>query len=204
MSRQVVIIGAGGHGKVAADIIRCAGDQVLGFLDDGEGIPDYIAGIPYLGKIENYVNYPGVSFLIAIGNAQVRERIAQRLQGVSWHTAIHPAAVVSGLETSVGEGSVIMAGAVVNPGAVIGSHCIINTCAVVEHDDYLEDYVHISVGARLGGVVRVGKGSWVGIGAVVSNCLNVCERCMIGAGAAVVRDLDEPGIYVGVPARKKK
>lgn len=204
MSKQVIIIGAGGHGRVVADIVRCAGDQVIGFLDDGDGLPEQISGLPFLGGVENYVNFPEAEFLVAIGNPRIREQITERLAGVKWHTAIHPAAVVSRMETSVGAGTVIMAGAVVNPGAVIGRHCIVNTCAVVEHDDHLEDYVHISVGARLGGLVRVGKGSWIGIGAVVSNCVNVCEDCMIGAGAAVVQDIVNSGTYVGVPARKKK
>ena len=90
----------------------------------------------------------------------------------------------------------------VNPGAVIGEHCIVNTGSIVEHDNQIENYVHISVGAKLAGTVTIGENTWVGIGAVVINNLTVCGDCMIGAGAVVVRNITESGTYVGVPARK--
>jgi UDP-3-O-[3-hydroxymyristoyl] glucosamine N-acyltransferase len=73
----------------------------------------------------------------------------------------------------------------------------------VEHDNVLEDYVHISPSAALGGTVHVGSQTHIGIGAVVRNNMNICSGCTIGAGAVVVKNIVEPGTYVGVPARKK-
>ena len=204
MKEQVIIIGAGGHGKVIADIIRACGDQVLGFLDDSPQPPESVCGIPVLGKTEDYVNYPDARFVIAIGNGAVRQRVAERLADVGWYTAIHPSAVISPMETVIGEGTVVMAGAVVNPCAVIGKHCIINTHAGIDHDNRIGDYTHIAVGATLAGTVTVGQNVWVGAGAVVSNNLSICDGCMIGAGTVVVRSIEEPGTYVGVPGRKIK
>lgn len=204
MNEQVIVIGAGGHGKVIADIVRSSGDTVLGFLDDSPNRPESVCGIPVLGGAEDYVNYPEARFVIAIGNGGVRQQVAERLAGVRWYTAIHPAATVSPMGTNIGEGTVIMAGAVVNPGASIGRHCIINTKASVDHDNQIGDYTHISVGATLAGTVTVGRTVWVGAGAVVSNNLSICDGCMIGAGTVVVRSIEESGTYVGVPARKIK
>ena len=96
-----------------------------------------------------------------------------------------------------------MAGAVINACASVGEHCIINTRAVVEHDNVIEDYVHISPNAALGGTVRVGEQTHIGIGASVRNNIEICEGCIIGAGAAVVKNMTESGTYVGVPARVK-
>ena len=192
--KDVIIIGAGGHARVIADTVRRAGDNLLGFLDDN---------VPALGKVKDYVNYPGAHFVIGIGNANLRRKIAGLLTGVKWYTAIHPAAVI-GENVEIGEGTVVMANAVVNPGAKIGDHCILNTGSIVEHDNIIENYVHISVGAKLAGTVTIGENTWVGIGAVVSNNLTVCPDCMIGAGAVVVKDIREPGTDVGVPARKRK
>ena len=204
MSEQVIVIGAGGHGKVVADIVLSRGDALLGFLDDGKAPLTEIAGIPVLGKISDYKNYPDASFVIAVGSSAVRASIARQLDGVHWYTAVHPAAVVSRLSVQIGEGSVVMANAVINPSAHIGKHCIINTAAVVEHDNHIGDYAHISVGAKLGGTVSVGSHTWVGIGAAVSNNVSICDCCMVGAGAAVIHDIKESGTYVGVPARKIK
>ena len=195
MMKKVVIIGAGGHGKVVADSVRGNGDEIIGFLDDSpqmEGL---------LGTISDYHKFSDAEFIIAIGNAEIRERISSQLN-CKWYTAIHPTAFISPA-AEIGEGTVVMANAVVNAGAVIGKHCIINTSAVVEHDNRIEDFVHISVGAKLGGTAEVGKLTWIGIGATVSNNVKICGRCTIGAGAVVIKDIDEPGIYVGVPAKRK-
>ena len=200
--KNVIIIGAGGHAKIIADIVLCSGDAVLGFLDDKPDLPPEICGIPVLGKVEDHVKYPDAEYVIGIGNAAVRRKVAGMLKGVRFYTAIHPDAVVSSLDVTIGEGTVIMANAVVNPGTRIGAHCIVNTAAVVEHDNKIGDYSHVSVGAKLAGTVSIGEETWVGIGAVVSNNLRICGGCMIGAGAVVIRSIDEPGTYAGVPARR--
>lgn len=202
MREKVIIIGASGHGKVVADIIKKSGDMVVGFLDDNPDLGRTFSGFPVLGKTEKYQDYKNSKFVIAIGNANIREKIANSMKDVEWYTAIHPSAQISSIETSVAAGTVIMANAVINSGTEIGEHCIINSGAVIEHDNRIEDFVHVSVGAKLAGTVHVGKNSWIGIGAVVSNNLSICEECMIGAGAVVVSNIKEPGTYVGVPARK--
>lgn len=202
MEKEVIIIGASGHGKVVADIVCCSGDRVNGFLDDNPKTGNFFVGFPVLGTINDYKDFPGVEFVIAIGNAAIRERIANRMQGVNWYTAIHPTAVISKIDTRIGEGSVVMANAVINPGTKIGNHCIINTGAIVEHDNVLEDFVHISVGVKLAGTVKVGKSSWIGIGATVRNNLNICDNCTLGAGAVVIKDIEQSGTYVGVPVKR--
>lgn len=204
MNEQVIVIGASGHGKVVADIVRRSGDTLLGFLDDNETLPPEIAGIPVLGKVVDFAKYPDASFVVGIGNSAIREKIVRQLDNVRWYTAIHPSTVISTLDTQIGVGSVIMANAVVNPSAHIGAHCIINTASVVEHDNRVGDFTHISVGVKLGGTVSVGAHTWVGIGTTVNNNVSICDHCMISAGAVVICDIKESGTYVGVPARKIK
>ncbi len=197
---RVVILGAGGHGKVIADCITQSGDTVCGFFDDDESIGDTFAGFPVYHKISEYDSVECDSYVIAIGNANTRKRVAESMPGVKWYTCIHPSAVIAD-DVTIGEGTVVLAGAVINPGASIGKHCIINTSSIVEHDNVLEDYVHVSVGATLTGTVHVGAKTWIGAGAVVINNKNICGDCMIGAGAVVIDDIDTPGTYVGVPAK---
>ncbi|SDB10849.1 acetyltransferase [Eubacterium oxidoreducens] len=205
MALEVVIIGASGHGKVIADIVKKSGDIVLGFLDDAMEQGDEFCGYPVLGKVPDFPKYiEKYSFVIGIGNHTVRERIALELSGkkASFYTAIHPSAQISSVDVTIGEGSVVMANAVINSGARIGRQCIINTAAVVEHDNRISDYVHIAVGAKLAGTVDIGKYSWIGIGATVLNNLDICDRCLVGAGAVVIEHLTKPGTYIGVPAKK--
>lgn len=203
MAKSVVIIGASGHGKVIADIIIKSGDKVVGFLDDGVEKGTFVAGIEVLGKTEDYKNFADCEFVIAIGNPYIREKIADMLP-VKWYTAIHPTAIISSLDVEIGEGTVVMANAVINSSAKIGKHCIVNTAAIVEHDNVLEDYVHISPNGALAGTVKVGKSTHIGVGACVKNNTNIVADCTIGAGATVTRDIKEGGTYVGTPARRIK
>lgn len=203
MKKRVVIIGAGGHGKVVADIVQCMGDYVVGFLDDAKIATGNYMEFPYLGKISDYYKYKEAFFVVAIGNSCVREKIVNELKNVKWYKAIHPNAVISQLNTVIEEGTVIMANAVINPGTKIGRHCIINSGAIVEHDNDIGAYVHISVGAKLAGNVKIGNHTWVGIGAIISNNIEVCGKCVLGAGTVVIRDIDVSGTYVGIPAKKR-
>ena len=199
---RLVIIGAGGHGKVVADNAVKNGYTDICFADDhGEGT---CMGFPIIGTtadLEKW-NDGATDFVIGIGNNAVREKIARKF-AVNWVRLIHPSAQI-GLGVTIGRGTVVMAGAVINPCARVGEHCIINTGAVVEHDNVIEDYVHISPNAALGGTVRIGKLTHVGIGATVRNNIDICGGCTIGAGAAVVKHIQTGGTYVGVPARKLK
>jgi sugar O-acyltransferase (sialic acid O-acetyltransferase NeuD family) len=199
--KQLVIIGASGHGKVVADIARKNGYEEICFLDDNESLTE-CGGYPVVGK-SSELNRFDCDIFVAIGNAKIRERILEELADKSVPTLIHPNAVI-GENVSIGLGTVVVAGAIINPGATIGKGCIINTGASVDHDCVINDFVHVSVGAHVAGTVEVGKGTWIGAGAVVKNNLNICSGCMIGAGAVVIRDISESSTYVGIPARKIK
>lgn len=96
-----------------------------------------------------------------------------------------------------------MAGTVINTGIVIGKHCIVNTSSSLDYDNILENYVHISPGAHLAGTVKIGEATWICAGVTISNNISICSGCLIGAGATVVKDINEAGTYIGVPARKK-
>ncbi|MGM9594479.1 MAG: acetyltransferase [Candidatus Onthomonas sp.] len=202
MSDSVIVIGGGGHAKVVIDCIQSSGGQVAGILDDGIPAGASVLGIPVLGRVSEYAKYASHPFIIAIGNNAIRRRIARDLP-VRWYTAVHPSAIVSRY-ASVGAGTVVMPRAVINPGASVGAHCILNTGAVVEHDNRISDFVHLSPSAALGGTVSVGEGTHIGLGAAIRNNIRICAGCTIGAGAVVVKDITEPGTYIGVPAGRLK
>ena len=202
MTKKLVIIGASGHGKVIADIALKNGYEIIGFLDDNENVKK-ILGFNVIGKVAEIHKWvDDCEFVIAIGNNVIRERIAETYN-VKWATLIHPTVNI-GLDVKIGEGTVIMAKAVLNSSVTVGKHCIVNTGAIVEHDNVLEDYVHISPNTTLAGTVCVGKKTHIGVGAVVRNNLSIVGDVIVGAGAVVVKDISEAGVYIGVPARRMK
>ena len=198
---KLTIIGASGHGKVIADIARLCGYDELEFLDDD---PSFItsAGIPVTGPSSDADKKENALF-VAVGNTSDRQRLMEASKRKNIITLIHPNAVIAE-NSQIGEGSVVMAGAVINPCSVIGKGVIINTCSSVDHDCRIHDYVHVSVGAHVCGNVEIGNGTWIGAGSTIVNNVRICEGSIIGAGAVVLKDIDEPGVYYGIPARKKK
>lgn len=197
--KQLIIIGASGHGKVAADCAVKNGYENIIFLDDDESVTNcgkyVVAGVgKEAAKLQGDV-------IVAIGNSGFRRRIQTGIEERRLITLIHPEAVV-GDDVEIGIGSIVMAGAVINPGSRLGKGVIVNTSSSIDHDCTIGDFVHVAVGAHLAGSVTVGDDSWIGAGAIVNNNLCICSGCMIGAGAVVVKDIKEAGTYIGVPAKR--
>lgn len=190
--RRIVIVGASGHGKVVADIARQYYEQI-DFLDDDPKSNT-------LGPVSDYVNYLDRDFFVAIGNNEIREEVTKKLKGAKIVSLVHKNAVVAN-DVIIGEGTVVAAGAVINPGTVIGKGCIINTCSSVDHDCEVGDFSHVSVGAHLAGTVKVGKYVFVGAGTTIINNKSICDNVTIGAGSTVISDLNQKGIYIGLPAK---
>ncbi len=198
---RLVIIGAGGHGKVIADAALKIGYTNICYVDDcarGD-----VLGFPIVGTSNDIecLNDGQTDFVIGVGNNAVRKTIAESYN-VNWVSIVHPSAQIA-FRAEIGRGTVVMANAVVNACATVGEHCIVNTGAIVEHDNTVENYTHISPNAALGGTVHIGSLTHVGIGATVKNNVDICSDCIIGAGAVVVKSITERGTYVGVPARKR-
>lgn len=201
---ELIIIGAGGHGKVVADLAWNNGYRNIAFLDDNPSCT-MVLGFPVLGKVKLFEQHGNSDYIVAMGNATVRKTMQIKLKkaGVRVVTLVHPRAVI-GRNVSIGDGSVVMAGAVINPDSALGEGCILNTGASVDHDCSIGDYSHIAVGAHVAGTVTVGSNCWIGAGATVINDLSICSNCLLGAGAVAVNDIDVPGTYIGVPAKKLK
>lgn len=204
MKDSLLIIGASGHGKVVADIaLKMNRWKYIAFLDD-DATKKAVMGLEVIGNTLDAFTCIGKSdIFVAIGNNFMRENFQEKLEteGANIPVLVHPNAIIGG-QVELGNGTVVMAGVVINCCTKIGKGCIINTGATLDHDNDIEDYAHISPGVHAAGAVKIGKRTWLGVGSIVSNNVNVTNDCMIGAGAVVIKDITEPGTYIGVPARR--
>jgi sugar O-acyltransferase (sialic acid O-acetyltransferase NeuD family) len=205
--RNLLILGAGGHGRVVADAAGESKDwSDIAFLDDGYGHGEYSLPWSVIGKFADFssVRKHYTDAVVAIGNNELRLSLIDNLMSDSRPyvvpTIVHPKATVSRFAT-LGEGTVVLAGSVINAGATVGRGCIVNTSSVVEHDCVLEDGVHVSPGACIAGQVHIGKGTWIGLGSRVRERLRIGSGVVIGAGSVVVEDVDDSITVVGIPAR---
>lgn len=206
---DVVVVGAGGHGKVVISLLKKLPHRLLGYVDPmARGI---VLGIQRLGDdgvLPSLLeHYPGCHAVIGVGRVEAASRLGYRLlarleaMGFALPPVVSPEAVVNE-EVVLGAGTVVCDGAIVNSGTTIGRGCILNTHCTVEHDCCLGENVHIAPAAVLSGGVSIGDHCMVGVGATVIQGVRVAADCMIGAGAVVVRDIEGHGVYAGNPARK--
>ncbi len=201
---RLVILGAGGHGKVVADTAEASGQwSSIVFYDQAWPATSQVADWPVLGtEADLLAQRDAMRVVVAIGHNATRWQKQQRLAqaGLPLATLVHPHAWVSP-RAALGQGTVVFAGAVIQAGAVLGDGCIVNTAATVDHDCRIGAATHISPGAHLGGTVMLGERCWIGIGAVVRNNTSVGDDCTVGAGAVVVADAEGRQTLVGVPAK---
>lgn len=189
------LFGASGHAKVIMDIINAQGDKTERLYDDAPHCSE-IGGVPVVKASETSVEGP---LIISIGSNKVRKLISERYPLVKYAKALHPSSVVAD-SVSIGEGSVVMHGAIVQPDVKIGKHCIVNTGASIDHECQIDDFVHISPHSTLCGNVYVGEGSWIGAGTTVIPGIKIGKWCTIGAGSVVIRDVPDGTTAYGTPA----
>jgi sugar O-acyltransferase (sialic acid O-acetyltransferase NeuD family) len=203
---SVLILGAGGHAKVVADVLELSGTDIAGYLDDDPRlIGERLLGYPVLGPIASLAAHAPTGLIVGVGSNDARRRIVERVGDSArelWINAIHPRAVVAAsARRALGQGILIGAGAVVNPDTRVADHVIVNTGATVDHDCDLGVFAHIAPGCHLAGNVTVGAGTLIGIGSTVIPGIHIGARSIVGAGSVVVRDVPDGVTAKGVPAR---
>ena len=203
--KGLLIIGAGGHGKVIADIASTLGkwDQIA-FVDDKYPDLKQVLDWPVIGGMEDFrmhrQEYPDV--FVAVGDNAVRQKITIWSEEAGFHlpSLIHPRAAVSRLAV-IGAGTIINSQSAVNANAKIGKGCIVNTGATVGHDCVLGDFVHVAPGASLAGETVIGEACWIGMRSAVIEQLTVGKGVVVGAGAVVLSDVPDQKLVVGIPAK---
>lgn len=203
--KPLIIVGAGGHGKVVLDCAIAANIKVAGFLDSKQAAGTKINDAEILGnndKLNDADFISAHSFIVALGSQQARADISKQILQADGElaTVIHPSCIISP-SAKIGRGTAIIAGAIINSNAKIGDYCIINTGATIDHDVVLEDGVQISPGANLAGTVYCCEGVFIGTGAIIIPNIRLAKNARVSAGAVVFNNLSENIVVSGNPAK---
>ncbi|MCR6581792.1 UDP-N-acetylbacillosamine N-acetyltransferase [Campylobacter insulaenigrae] len=192
-TKNIYIYGASGHGLVCADVAKSMGYEKIIFLDDYKGLQ-------YSPNLEKY------DMFIAIGANTIREQLCKKVikDGFKLVNLIHKSAIISENASLDDEGILIMPNVIVNAKACIKKGVILNSACVIEHECFVDEFTHISVGVKLGGAVKIGKRCFLGVNSSVIPCLNLSDDVTLGAGGVVIKNITSKGVYAGVPAKKIK
>lgn len=203
-TRELWIIGTGGHARVIIDLARACGYRVAGFVEPApvDEHPGFMLGLPVVVGMDALRDLGSPAFTVAIGHNRLRREtaaVAIKL-GARPVTLIHPTAIVEETAT-VGDGAQVCLGAILASACTVGPDAIINSGAIIEHECDIGPGAHICPGVRLAGRVRVGEAAMVGLGACVVQNITIGEGAIVGAGAVVLDDVPAGATVVGVPAR---
>jgi UDP-N-acetylbacillosamine N-acetyltransferase len=203
MSEPIHIIGAGGNSRPVIQLLLGLGFNVGNIYDDSfdPNKREEILGCWLSGNLHDV---PTGQLVLAVGDNQKRKDCARRFSSqLMENNLIHPSSIVES-SAKLGASNILMARSYVSAMVQIGSYNLINSGAIIEHESIVGNHCHISVGAIVCGRVKIGDLCFVGAGAVIKDSINICDNVTIGAGAVVIRDITEPGVYVGNPAKRIK
>lgn len=208
MEGQLILVAASGLAQEVAEAARAGGIVVRGCLDDdparwGECLGGWL---PVLGGLDELDRYPEDRVALCAGKGSARASIARRLGSVGFDpgryaTVIHPSVTVPE-SCSVGEGSVLLAGCVLTASVSLGSHVVAMPQVTLTHDNVVDDFATLCAGVTLGGYVRVGGESYLGMAASVRERVVVGAGSTLGMGSVLLRDLPAGEVWAGVPARR--
>jgi sugar O-acyltransferase (sialic acid O-acetyltransferase NeuD family) len=204
---HIYVIGSGGHSKVVIDIIESMNRYTItGLIDPFRKQNEIIHGYRILGdetilEKENNQYYKGI---VAIGDNWIRSQWVSKIKTIcpsfEFITAVHPYSFIS-KDSKIGNGTVIMAGAIVNRKSIIGEHCIVNTNSSIDHDNSLGSFVSIAPGVTNGGSVKIGDYSAISIGATIKHGIEIGAHTIIGAGSTVLSNIASLKVAYGTPAK---
>lgn len=209
MSRPLVIVGAGGHGRETLDVVEALARvehpnpyEFVGFCaDEADDLLLARRGAALLGPVDALRGLDAW-YVLGIGTSETRRDLDRQVTdyGRTAAVLVHPLAS-TGSDLRFGDGVLLAAGARVTTNVTLGRHTHLNVNAVVSHDCTVGDYVTLSPGVLVNGAATLGEGAFLGTGAVVLPGRTVGAWARVGAGAVVTEDVAPGATVVGAPAR---
>lgn len=176
--------------------------QIIGKGGIGREVAGYAIAMemePVMFEHECTGIHKNTATVIAIGDVEVRKRMYTQFLHLDY---IALNAGKSYGNNTAGAGTIICPGTILTDNITIGIHCLINLNCTIGHDCVIGDFVTMSPGANVSGNVSIGNGCYIGTNAVIREKITICDNVVIGAGGVVVKDITEPGVYVGNPVKK--
>jgi sugar O-acyltransferase (sialic acid O-acetyltransferase NeuD family) len=209
--KRLAIIGSGDLGKQIVQLALENTDYIIsGFFDDFESTGNLVHGYPILGTIESiqqqFQNGTFDELLIGIGykHMEIRQQLFERFrQHIPFGKIVHSSCIIHN-SVSIGSGSIVYSGTHVDMGAIIAENCLIYNSCIISHDTQIASHTILSPGVKIAGFSKIESRVNLGIGTIISDNVTVAKGTRTGAGAVIVKDIVESGLYVGIPAKKIK
>jgi len=204
MNSKIYILGAGGHTRSLINLLEYNNYEISGIYDDHftDSKEEIINKYCVIGKLNDLSK--DYCVVLSFGdNNKRRDLFVNLTNQILKENLIHPTAKIENYFVP-GDSNQIFANTFINSNVSLGSNNIINTGSILEHEVKVGNHNHISVGSIICGRVSIGSRCFIGAGATIIDKLSITDDVVIGANSVVICSIEEPGIYVGCPARRVK
>lgn len=203
MNKKICIIGSSGFAKEVYWLIQEAGmaDNVECFMEPEKYWAEKnVFNIPV--KKQSEFDASKHIAVLGIGDPMIRKKIVtqQLPYNTEYPSIIHPSTKISKW-VNMGRGAIICAYNMMTCDIKIGDFAVINLNCTIGHDCVIGDYFTLNPSVNVSGLCEFGNQVYIGTNAAVKQGIKICNDVTIGMGACVVKDIIEPGIYVGNPAK---
>ena len=207
---DIVIVGSGGFAKEVAFLIEEINKinpawNLLGYIDNRVG--DVNGKYSVVGDDEWLKNYDKpIYVVIAIGSSAIISKVSKDLKSnnlLKFPNIIHPNVVLDRDSVVFGEGNIICAGNILTKDIELGSFNILNLNCTVGHDSLIGSNNIFNPNVNISGGVNIGENCFFGTSSTILQYINIVDNVVVGASGLVLSDICEPGVYVGVPVKKK-
>ena len=188
---KIIIVGSGGHAISCIDVIVCENKYIIeGIVAKDEQV-DQLLNYKIIAKDENLEEIRKNISNAFIGIGQIKDHTIRlncykKLLNLNFKipTIKSPNSYLSKYSV-VGNGCIIMHGAIINANVDIGENNIINSKSLIEHDTKIGNNCHISTGAIINGGVLIEDNCFIGSGAIIYNNIKISKNSIIPAGKKI-------------------
>jgi sugar O-acyltransferase (sialic acid O-acetyltransferase NeuD family) len=209
--KSLAIIGSNDLGKLIAYHAQKSGWEISGFIDNfkekGSIIEKFGKVLGKENEIES-LHRSGLFELIIVGvgytQFEYRQSVFEKLKGkVPFGNVIHSSSFIDD-SVQLGEGIFILPGVIVDRNVTLCDNVLLNTGCIIAHDSIIRQHSFIAPGVTIAGKVDIGECNFVGVGSTILDGITTCSKVTIGGGAVVTKDINTPGLYIGIPAKRSK
>jgi len=203
--KNIAIIGASGFAK-----------EVYSHFKNNYNIDFFVSNDYYIDNTYVYnkkvnkisdIDLKKYKVVVAVGNQSYRKNIVENdlkhLSNNNYDILIHKTVnLLNKEDIEIGSGSIICCNSILTCNIKLGVHVHLNLNTTIGHNCIIGNYITTAPGVNISGNCNIGNNVYLGTNCCVKEKINICDNVIIGMGSVVVKDITEPGTYIGVPAKK--
>ena len=211
---NIVIVGTGGFAKEVAFLVEEINKMehvwnILGYISNDKKNIGSTHGKYKIYNTDDWLltTNEKLNVVLGLGDPKLIDKLSKKFKvnsNLIFPNLIHPNVIGDWDKIRFGKGNIVCAGNIFTTDIIVDSFNVFNLSCTIGHDTKIGNCNVFNPNINISGGVRIENDILIGTGVQILQYLKICKDSTIGAGAVVTKNIEEPGVYVGTPARKIK